>query len=65
MPTENNTDISDKLAELQQRYYAQLPERINEIESLWQNYNIKSPDESLLNDLHRHAHTLMGLAGTF
>lgn len=65
MNSKNNPDVSEKLAELQQRYFEQLPTKIKEIESLWQNYNVDSPDDSFINSLYQHAHTLTGSSGTF
>lgn len=65
MTTDKTPDISDKLAALQRRYYEQLPDKIHQMESAWQNYNADSHDQNLLEDLYRQAHTLMGTAGTF
>ncbi|MGD8525262.1 MAG: response regulator [Thioalkalispiraceae bacterium] len=65
MNTKATTDISAKLAEIKQRYYAQLPEKVSEIESAWQRYSQTPSESSILDDLYRLAHTLMGSASTF
>lgn len=58
--------IPDKLAELQARYFEQLPGKIAEIEATWQKFQLQTPSQfSVLNELYNYTHSLAGSAGTF
>lgn len=59
-------DISDKLSQLQAQYFRQLPEKIAALEAVWRKLDTAPAEQlSILNELYRHSHTLMGSAGTF
>ena len=65
-PDSDKSEISEKLALLQERYFAQLPEKMAKIEAVWNKFDLQSTDQlSVLNELYRHVHNLMGSAGTF
>ncbi len=55
----------ERLTELQQLFYKQLPDKLCQIENLWQALLNKNPHEFTFSDLHRVAHSLTGSAGTF
>ena len=65
-PDNASPPISEKLALLQEKYLELLPEKIAEIEALWNKVDLQSVEQlSVLDELYRHIHNLMGSAGTF
>jgi len=65
MPTLNQPDIANKLAELQQLFKQALPNKINEIELKWKALIDDSQNATHLAELHRNIHSLVGSAGTY
>lgn len=64
MATPSQTDIDKKLAALQRVFKSMLPNKVAEIESLW-NLLLLNEEDSTLITCHRMTHTLVGTAGTF
>ena len=58
-------DLHAKLRQLQQRYVAALPQKIDALEQNWEKFNEHPPDAQLYQDLIRGFHTLAGSAGSY
>ena len=65
MVTSSKSEVANELAELQQMFHQQLPDKIVEIEKLWRAIADAEPGQGILDDLHRMAHSLAGSGGTF
>lgn len=59
------SDIANKLSALQKEFHQQLPGKIAEIESQWEELSKGYPCDITLEDLHRMVHGLAGSGGTF
>lgn len=65
-PNREQSEITEKLAQVQQKYFAQLPEKISEIEVTWNKFETGSiRQHAVLDELYRHIHSLAGSSGTF
>lgn len=59
-----NDTKQEKLRHLQQKYLASLPDRMQEMFSLWRSYR-ENADDTLMKELVRVVHNLAGSAGSF
>ncbi|HHJ80686.1 MAG TPA: response regulator, partial [Candidatus Tenderia electrophaga] len=60
----NNNSVLEKLARLQRLFYEQLPDKLYQLETYWQQLR-QGEAEHVISDFHRAAHGLAGAAGTF
>lgn len=65
MPPSKQTDIAQQLASLQAEFKRSLPEKISELELLWNLFLQDEGNDSAINGCHRMAHSLVGSGGTF
>ena len=65
MPSFSQSDIDKKLALLQADFKKSLPEKVIEIEVLWNSILEGNADELAIESCYRMAHTLAGSGGTF
>lgn len=65
MPPSSHIDIAQQLASLQAEFKRSLPEKISELELLWNSFLQDEGNDSVINDCHRMAHSLVGSSGTF
>lgn len=61
----DKTDISKQLKALQESYAAELPIKVNDIESLWKQLLESQWNDALATDVHRMSHTLVGSGASF
>jgi DNA-binding response OmpR family regulator len=61
----SDADIQEQLRALRVSYAAQLPEKLEEIETRWQTLNTGEWDPAEAEVLHRLTHSLAGSGGTF
>ena len=60
-----DTSVEAQLAALREEYARKLPERLSEIEALWQALGHEGWGGETAQSLHRACHTIAGSAGTF
>lgn len=65
MAPPSQATIEEKLALLQANFKNTLPEKVEEIEQLWDSIVVNEVNDSVISDCHRMAHTLVGTGGTF
>ena len=66
MAPPSQSEIEQQLASLQAEFKRTLPDKLSEIESMWNSAVIaKEENNTALADCHRLAHTLVGSGGTF
>jgi len=65
MVATNTTDISKKLKALQLSFKHQLDGRLEEINKLWEEFNLDNSDSRVFNELYRMIHSLAGSGGAF
>ena len=61
----NSPELQEKLRQLQQRYVAKLPQKIDALVQNWEKMNEHPSDAQLYQDLIRGFHTLAGSAGSY
>ena len=64
MDNQLSAELQDRLAELQEIFHQQLPGKIDELQTVWQQLNTHWTAEGL-SQLHSLCHSLAGSAGTF
>ncbi len=65
MPPPSQSDIEQQLAALQAEFKRTLPDKVADIENLWNLVLAGDASDSTISDCHRMAHTLVGSGGTF
>ncbi len=64
MDSNFSAELQTRLAELQEIFHQQLPGKIDELQTIWQELRDNWTKESL-SQLHHRCHSLAGNAGTF
>lgn len=61
----DQASIQEKLAKLQSEFKLSLPQKVADIEQLWNSILSGKESDSAIHDCHRLSHTLVGTGGTF